>query len=41
MSMTTSNVSLLTRAEIWSSELKETRKQDRDWETFEVVIDII
>ena len=28
MSMTTSNVSLLTRAEIWSSELKETLKED-------------
>ena len=28
MSMTTSNVSLLTRQEIWSSELKETLKED-------------
>ena len=28
MSMTTGNVSLLTRSEIWSSELKETLKED-------------
>lgn len=28
MSMTTGNVSLLTRAEVWSRELKETLQED-------------